>query len=75
MILKNRYKKYDAYKDSGVEWLGEIPEGWETKRLKHLSQVIMGQSPDSKYCNSENIGIPFLQGNAEFGILNPNPEN
>ena len=25
---------YPAYKDSGVEWIGEIPEGWEVKRLK-----------------------------------------
>lgn len=22
------YPRYDRYKDSGVEWLGEIPEGW-----------------------------------------------
>jgi len=26
---KTRFQKYPAYKDSGVEWLGEIPEGWE----------------------------------------------
>jgi restriction endonuclease S subunit len=24
------------YKDSGVEWLGEVPEGWEVKRIKYL---------------------------------------
>ncbi|PJX21938.1 hypothetical protein CAP47_10010 [Psychroflexus sp. S27] len=29
-------KKYPAYKDSGVDWLGEIPEHWETKRSKFL---------------------------------------
>lgn len=29
-------KKYPAYKNSGIEWLGEIPEHWELKRLKHL---------------------------------------
>jgi type I restriction enzyme S subunit len=27
-------KPYPKYKDSGVEWLGEIPEGWEVKKLK-----------------------------------------
>jgi len=27
------FPKYEAYKDSGVEWLGEIPEGWELTRL------------------------------------------
>ena len=26
-------KRYDKYKDSGVEWIGEIPEHWECKRL------------------------------------------
>jgi len=29
-------KPYPSYKDSGVEWIGEIPEGWEVKRLKFL---------------------------------------
>lgn len=29
-------KKYDHYKYSGVEWLGEIPEHWEYTRMKHL---------------------------------------
>ena len=28
--------KYNAYKDSGIEWIGEIPEGWTIKRLKHV---------------------------------------
>ena len=28
-----KYKTYPRYKDSGVEWLGEIPEGWEARRL------------------------------------------
>ena len=37
-------KKYDNYKDSGIEWLGEIPEHWEVKPFKHL--VI---------CNSEAL--------------------
>ncbi|MBK8058782.1 MAG: restriction endonuclease subunit S [Gemmatimonadetes bacterium] len=31
------YKPYSAYKDSGVEWLGEIPAGWEVKRLRFVS--------------------------------------
>ena len=30
MILQ----KYESYKDSGVEWLGEILEDWEDQRLK-----------------------------------------
>ena len=33
----HRFKPYPAYKDSGVEWLGEIPAHWEVKRLKNLA--------------------------------------
>jgi type I restriction enzyme S subunit len=28
------FARYEAYKDSGVAWLGEIPEHWEMRRLK-----------------------------------------
>lgn len=34
--MKNKLQKYDRYKDSGVEWLGEIPDHWECIRMKHL---------------------------------------
>jgi len=34
-----RFKPYPAYKDSGVEWLGEIPEHWEVRRLKTIASV------------------------------------
>lgn len=30
------FPKYDRYKDSGVEWLGEIPEHWDAKRNKFI---------------------------------------
>lgn len=33
---KATFPKYPAYKDSGVEWLGEIPEHWETEKGKWL---------------------------------------
>ncbi len=31
---KEGWKPYPAYKPSGVEWLGDVPEGWDVKRLK-----------------------------------------
>ena len=30
----SHYKPYPAYRDSGVEWIGQVPEHWEVKRLK-----------------------------------------
>jgi len=58
-------------KDSGVEWLGEIPEHWKVKKLKYISYLTMGQSPSSDDYNHEGYGSPFLQGNAEFGNRHP----
>ena len=63
--------KYEVYKDSGVGFLGEVPEHWETKRLKFEDNINMGQSPNSEDCNLDKIGVPFLQGNAEFGSTHP----
>jgi type I restriction enzyme S subunit len=31
-----KYKPYSEYKDSGIQWIREIPEGWELIRLKYL---------------------------------------
>ncbi|SFB92299.1 type I restriction enzyme, S subunit [Algibacter lectus] len=42
-------EKYNEYKDSGIEWLGEIPEHWEVKRIKDCaSKVKTGTTPSSK---------------------------
>ena len=34
--MMNELKPYPAYKDSGVPWLGEVPEHWEVRRLKYV---------------------------------------
>lgn len=34
-------------KDSGVEWIGEIPEGWVTLRMKNIFDIVAGATPDS----------------------------
>ncbi|MCK9562637.1 MAG: restriction endonuclease subunit S [Bacteroidales bacterium] len=39
-------KKYDTYKNSGVEWLGEIPEHWEIRKIKYLFKEINERSSD-----------------------------
>ena len=61
-------------KDSGIEWLGEIPEEWKKVRAKFCVLLNMGQSPNSEDCNIDGIGLPFLQGNAEFGVFSPSPK-
>ncbi|NJA07382.1 restriction endonuclease subunit S [Methylococcaceae bacterium WWC4] len=34
------FPRYESYKDSGVEWLGEVPEHWELRRLKHNLRLL-----------------------------------
>src|SRR5690606_23371637 len=38
---------YPAYKDSGVEWLGQVPAHWEVRRLGSVTQVLNGATPSS----------------------------
>ncbi|MCI5103892.1 MAG: hypothetical protein MRY60_08955 [Algiphilus sp.] len=35
----SHYKPYPAYKDSGVEWIGRVPEHWQTLRIKRAAQL------------------------------------
>jgi len=36
---ERRWERYPAYRDSGVEWIGEVPVGWEKQRIKHTTYV------------------------------------
>lgn len=52
---------YPAYKDSGIEWLGEIPEHWEVRRLKSLCSRYAqygANVPASRYWTS---GVRFVR--------------
>jgi len=68
---RRRLRSYPKYKDSRVEWLGEIPAHWGMKRLKLISSINMGQSPPSDIVNTSGEGLPFLQANADFGAEHP----
>ena len=43
----------------------------EYKRLDELCHLNMGQSPDSNSYNDNGEGLPFYQGNADFGVIHP----
>ena len=51
--------------------LGEIPEGWEVKALGDCFNLTMGQSPPGRTYNDIGNGLPFFQGNADFGFRYP----
>jgi len=59
-VTKTRFEKYPAYKDSGVEWLGEIPEGWQVNRIKSSISLLTGYPFKSeKYSNT---GVKLARG-------------
>ncbi len=53
-----KYSAYPVYKDSGVEWLGEIPEHWETKKVKHVSSVFVPQRNKPEL--NLDSGLPWI---------------
>ncbi|HCO1929735.1 TPA: restriction endonuclease subunit S [Escherichia coli] len=35
----SQYRAYPAYKDSGIEWIGQVPEHWKVARVKRLASL------------------------------------
>ncbi len=52
-------------KDSGIEWLGEVPEHWEIGRVKTYFQTCSGGTPNTSqqelYYASEQDGVPWVR--------------
>jgi type I restriction enzyme, S subunit len=48
-----------------------LPPGWTWTKLSDACHIELGQSPPSSTYNTDGIGLPFLQGKAEFGDLSP----
>lgn len=63
-------------KDSGVEWLGEVPEHWEVRRVKQLAEVISkGTTPTTIGEEFQDDGVRFLKAeNIVDGCVLPDPK-
>lgn len=55
----------------GEAELGALPEGWIVTTLGDSCLVIQGQSPPGATYNTDGVGLPLLQGKAEFGDIYP----
>jgi type I restriction enzyme S subunit len=51
-------KKYDNYKYSGIEWIGEIPEHWEMSRLANFGEFLKGKGVSK--ADLTDLGIPVV---------------
>lgn len=57
-------------KDSGVEWLGEVPEHWVIRRLKHTSSLQSGMPKGKDLTGKSSIPVPMLRvANVQDGYL------
>jgi type I restriction enzyme, S subunit len=52
-----RFKPYPAYKESGVEWLGDIPAHWTARRLKHTAKLNPESLPEDTDPASEMVYV------------------
>lgn len=56
----SHFPKYDSYKDSEVEWLGEVPKHWEALRAKHVFRNVSEKGyPDE----------PLLSATQDRGVV------
>jgi len=39
--------KYETYKPSGINWIGEVPIDWKTLRIKNVASIVNGSTPSS----------------------------
>ncbi|MFP4846666.1 restriction endonuclease subunit S [Winogradskyella sp. PE311] len=62
-------KRYETYKDSGIEWIGEIPEHWEVKRLKYIGDSIIGITYNPKDVVQEGGTLVLRSSNIQNGKL------
>lgn len=63
-----KYSKYPSYKDSEVEWLGDLPEHWEIKKLKYSARIQGGK--DQKEIVDDNGKYPIYGSGGIFGYTN-----
>lgn len=63
--------KYEPYKESGADWLGEIPKNWTIRKISHVFKTVgSGTTPASGNKNYYDGGVPWVQtGDLNDGVL------
>lgn len=58
------FKAYEEFKDSNIDWIGPIPNYWQSYKLKHvINEFIAGGTPKSSndaFWDENNNGIPWI---------------
>ena len=67
------FPRYPKYKDSGVAWLGEVPEHWRIVPLRWASKCCSGDGISIDNVESIDDGehsVPVIGGNGLMGYTN-----
>ena len=73
--MTSKLKPFPKYKDSGIQWIGAIPEGWEVRKLKQVTSIRISNvdkkcKPDEEevlLCNyNEVYNNEFITSNLNF---------
>lgn len=57
-------------KDSGVEWLGEVPEHWSVSAVGHRYEVRLGKMLDEKRVTGEHLGVYLRNTDVQWESIN-----
>jgi len=63
-------KRYDSYKDSGVEWIGEIPEHWEVRKIRWDFSVDLGKMLDAKQISGQYLRDYLRNTDVQWNSIN-----
>jgi type I restriction enzyme S subunit len=63
------FPRYPAYKDSGVEWLGEVPEHWEELRLRFAAMLNPSKQESRLIGEKETVSFLPMEAIGEDGSL------
>ena len=61
MLVEQTVKKYDTYKDSGIEWIGEIPQEWTVGNLKRLTDFIKNGTSATQVENETEYKVSRIE--------------
>ena len=61
------FQRYEGYRDSGVEWIGEVPVGWEVKPLKFTATInddslLENTDPDFEFDYVDIGSVDYVEG-------------
>ena len=64
------FPRYPKYKDSGVEWLGEVPEHWSVRRLRFVAELNPSKSEVGSLDRKTAVSFLPMEAIGDDGTLN-----